>query len=238
VSIGTAHSADEPEHDEEQRPGTKWKLALAALIGTFVALACYELVSFSTGAVSAPGAVASQQSHQARAPATPRATALVPTPAPAVTPASHALTVASVVAFGPDGTSDGDNPGVVSRIGAVSETQPWYSDWYTTPEFGGGQAGTGILLDMGKAVTVTSVRLELGTTPGADFQVRVGDTQTLAGLPSVASTSDAAGTVRLRLTSRVKGRYVLIWFTRLPPNGQGEYQVSVYSITVDGTAGA
>jgi hypothetical protein len=28
---------------------------------------------------------------------------------------------------------------------------------------------------------------------------------------------------------------VLIWFTLLPPDGQGHYQISVYNITVDGT---
>jgi hypothetical protein len=31
---------------------------------------------------------------------------------------------------------------------------------------------------------------------------------------------------------------VLIWFTRLPPNSQGEYQVDVYGVTIDGTEGA
>jgi hypothetical protein len=30
---------------------------------------------------------------------------------------------------------------------------------------------------------------------------------------------------------------VLIWFTRLPPDGQGHYQVSVYSVSVDGLSG-
>ena len=29
-----------------------------------------------------------------------------------------------------------------------------------------------------------------------------------------------------------------VWFTRLPPNSQGEYQVDVYSVSVDGTEGA
>ena len=28
---------------------------------------------------------------------------------------------------------------------------------------------------------------------------------------------------------------MLIWFTALPPIGQGKYQVSVYDATVDGT---
>jgi len=44
-------------------------------------------------------------------------------------------------------------------------------------------------------------------------------------------------TVRLPVTSPVSGRYVLVWFTKLPPNGQpSQYQVDVYSVTVTGIA--
>jgi hypothetical protein len=49
-----------------------------------------------------------------------------------------------------------------------------------------------------------------------------------------ASVSDVGGTVHVPLPSPANGQYVLIWFTRLPPNSQGTYQVSVYNATVDG----
>jgi len=141
--------------------------------------------------------------------------------------------VASIVAFGPDGTSDGDNPGAVSRINGTG-AEPWSSSWYTTPEFGNLQVGTGLLLDMGSPVTVSSVQLVLGSQQGTDIQVRVGNTAALASLSTVATATDAGGTVRLSVATRASDRYVLIWFTALPPNGQGNYQVSVYSATVDG----
>ena len=38
----------------------------------------------------------------------------------------------------------------------------------------------------------------------------------------------------LTAATAAKGRYVLIWFTRLPPDGHGHYQVSVYDVEVDG----
>jgi hypothetical protein len=142
--------------------------------------------------------------------------------------------VVSIVAFGPDGAFDGDDPGAVSRINGGGG-QPWYSSWYTTPEFGNLQAGTGLLLDMGKRVAVSSVRLVLGGQSGADVQVRVGDTPALASLTTVATAADVGGTVRLPTAIRASGRYVLIWFTVLPPNGQGKYQASVYAATVDGS---
>jgi eukaryotic-like serine/threonine-protein kinase len=94
------------------------------------------------------------------------------------------------------------------------------------------------LLDMGKTVTVSSVRLSLGGEPGAVVQVRVGDIAVLADMFMVSSAADVGGTVRLSTQVRASGRYVLIWFTELPPIGHGEYQVSVSNATVDGIVGS
>jgi hypothetical protein len=77
--------------------------------------------------------------------------------------------VASVV-VGPDGTADGDNPGLVSRILAANPGQPGYTQWHATPEFGNLRSGTGVLLDMGETVTVRDVRLVLGSELEADVE--------------------------------------------------------------------
>jgi hypothetical protein len=225
------------EPGEPQRPSTWWKLALVALVGVFLALAAYGLFSVSrglgsTGVTSAATAAAPTAASQTRGTSTPTSAA-IPSTTPASSAATRSLSVASIVAFGADGASDGDNPGIVSRING-GEAEPWYSSWYATPEFGNLKSGTGLMLDMGNLVTVTSVQLVLGSQQGADIQVRVGNTAALADLSTVATATDAGGTVRLS-GARASGRYVLIWFTALPPNGQGNYQVSVYSATVDGT---
>jgi hypothetical protein len=237
VSIGTGHGAAEPEQKRPQRAGREWTLVLVGLVGVYVLLAGYNLMSVS-GAISARNVVSAAKTISpavTQAPAGP-ASAIPPSvPAPA-SPASSSLAVASVAAFGPEGTADGDNPGIVSRIVDVSATQPWYSSWYATPEFGSLKSGTGILLDMGKTVTVASAELVLGATPGADVQVRVGDSPSLADLTSVVSASGAGGSVRLTVASAARGRYVLIWFTRLPPVSPGEYQIKVYDVTIDGAA--
>ena len=101
---------------------------------------------------------------------------------------------------------------------------------------GGLRTGTGLLLDLGKSVTVTDVQLTLGSEPGADIQVRVGGIPSV-NLPTVASAWGAGGTVRLTAATPAAGRYVLIWFTRLPADGQGHYQVNVYNVSVDGVSG-
>jgi putative peptidoglycan lipid II flippase len=241
VSIGSGHGPAEREAETEKRLGKVWVLALVGIIGAFAVLACYDLISSAGELTAGAGAVA----VKAVTPSVSRAaTAPHPTVAPSGpasvsqpgTPGSSApqpLAVTAVAAFGPDGTADGDNPGVASRILDASTAQPWYSQWYATPEFGHLRSGTGLLLTLGEGATVSDVRLVLGSTPGADIQVRVGDDPS-PDLPVVASASDVGGTVRLGLTTPVTARYVLIWFTRLPPDGHGHYQVSVYSVQVDG----
>jgi len=55
-----------------------------------------------------------------------------------------------------------------------------------------------------------------------------------AWLPRVATAANAGGTVQLRPAAPVQVRYVLIWFTKLPPDNAGHYQAAVYRITVQG----
>jgi hypothetical protein len=78
----------------------------------------------------------------------------------------------------------------------------WHTGWYTTARFGNLYPGTGLLLDMGRAVTITSVRISLGRVSGAGFQLRVGARPALTGLPPAARANSAGGVVRLRLTAR------------------------------------
>ena len=213
----------------------KWTIMLAGLAVAFVVLVGYDLISGGvlTGAPASPAtspkATASSTRPTASASSSPTASSSSPAVAtgPAVT-----LTVANATAFGPDGTSDGDNPGMASRV--LRGGGAWDSSWYATAEFGHMQSGTGILLDMGHAVTVNSVRLVLGTAAGADVQVRLGDAADLDSMSTAANMPDAHGTVHLPLNSPASARYVLIWFTRLPVKSPGKYQVSLYKASVDG----
>ena len=111
---------------------------------------------------------------------------------------------------------------------------PWSSQWYATPDFGLLKHGTGLLLDMGRRVTISSVRIHLDSYRGANLQLRVGDTATIDGLKTAARASDVGGIVSLQLREPARARYLLIWFTLLPPNGAGQFQASVYRVVVNG----
>ena len=230
-----------------ERRRVRWTSALAAAVLAVLGFAVYKAVS---GVVPAPRPAAAASQHPAlagqpsSAPAgtagvqgstspvspTAAASAAPSVSASASSPAARALSVASVAAFGPGG---GDDAGHAALAVSGDPATPWRTDWYATPDFGMLYAGTGLLLDMGRTVTVTSVRLSLGT-PGASLELRAGDRPVAAGLRTVAASAGAGTTVHLTLTSPARARYLLIWFTKLPPDGAGTYQASVYQIAVRG----
>lgn len=241
MSNGTGHSAAEPERGQPRprRPdsgdGRWWRLALPVLIVAFLCLGGYNLISISlSGQMTADGTAAAKTNSPSARPQAAATSASPPaSSAAASSPSAQALAVASVAAFGPDGTSDGDNQALASRVDGGGP-QPWHSEWYRSPEFGNLQSGTGLLLDMGQTVTVSSVRLVLGSSPGAGVQILVGSSAVRADMISVGGATDLGGTVRLPAVA-ASGRYVLVWFTQLPPDTPGKYQVDVYDVTVDGT---
>jgi len=165
-----------------------------------------------------------------------------PSPAPAHSTAAPApppvpvqvLTPVKAAAFGAGGTAAGDNPQRAAAVIDGSHLTAWRSDWYTTAAFGNLKRGTGLLLDMGRRVTITSAQIMLGGIPGADVQLRTGNVPALADLHEVASAADAGDTVRIWLTAPVRAKYVLIWFTRLPPDATGTFRGSVYDIHLHG----
>ncbi|HYB16531.1 MAG TPA: helix-turn-helix domain-containing protein [Streptosporangiaceae bacterium] len=233
---------------KRERHRMRWLGFLAVLVLAVLGFAIYKFASGAgharpTAAASSPGPAAggTPAAASAKAPSVQASTAQastaqasVATPASAPPAPPQSLTPASVAAFGPGGTGTGDDPQRAALALGDDPASPWSSDWYTTAGFGNLQAGTGLLLDMGHTVTITSVRLSLGQTPGTDLQLRAGDTPVLADLRPVASSSDTGGTVRLSLTAPAHARYLLIWFTKLPPDPSGTYQVSVYQVRVQG----
>jgi hypothetical protein len=145
----------------------------------------------------------------------------------------QALAPASVAAFGPAGLADGDDQQGAALATGGDRARPWTSQWYATARFGNLKRGTGLLLDMGRPVTVASVRVSL-VYSGANIQLRAGSKPVPAWLPVVARASNTGGTVQLRPGAPVHVRYVLIWFTKLPPDHAGTYRAAVYRITVQG----
>jgi hypothetical protein len=138
-------------------------------------------------------------------------------------------------------------------------TTRWQTHFYIgNAAFGGLQPGSGLLLDMGRSVRLASVTVTFGAIPGADVQIRAGSPATPPPPPAnntnpaqaqadeayanaltvVAQQTNVSGTVTFTVSSKASGRYVLIWFTKLPPMaGQAnKFQADIYNVVVKGQA--
>ena len=120
----------------------------------------------------------------------------------------------------------------------------WHTQYYFgSPKFGGLKSGTGLVLDMGNPVAVASVTVTFGPVPGANVRIEVGndDTRAPATLPTfttVARGRDVSGRVRFPAHAAPQGRFVLIWFTKLPPQTPGSesrFEAQVFNVVVRGS---
>jgi cytoskeletal protein RodZ len=234
-----------PARHRRRRAGAPWALLAVLLAGlAVISFGSYRLVSSSGGQrlASAASGRPSIQPQSARASQPPSQPAShgsgASSGAPAAPSPSHApapppvrqVTPVSAMAFGPGGTSDGDNPRDAPAALSGDSSAPWTTDWYTTAQFGNLKSGTGLLVDLGRTVTASAVTVHLGSTSGANLQVRTGTSQ--GSLSTTATASGASGTVTLHLSSPRPVRYVVIWFTSLPPDASGTYQASISDVTV------
>ena len=96
--------------------------------------------------------------------------------------------------------------------------------------------------------SVTAVTLQLGA-PGATVELRGGATDPANGNPTNATDAaliqafqplglgpkaDAGTNVVLGADPNNKVRYVLIWFTKIPPESEARFRLKVLEITVRG----
>jgi hypothetical protein len=121
----------------------------------------------------------------------------------------------------------------------------WHTSFYIgDPVFGGLQKGTGLLLDMGKQVRLSQVVVQFGTGCCVHAEVAIGnDPSTMPGKSTVLpdgftvlqSSDQGQGSTTFSVTKTATGRYVLIWLTSLPRNGDGNYQAFINNVSVRGS---
>ncbi len=120
----------------------------------------------------------------------------------------------------------------------------WQSQYYFgNPVFGGYKSGSGLILDMGSPVHLASVQVQFGPVPGADVSIEVGNSNvrnpaTLHSFTTVAQATNIGGTYTFQAKGTATGRYVLIWFTKLPPRTAGsqkQFMAEIFNIVVRGS---
>ena len=225
------------------------RISLAITAGVVVlaviGFAVFELTGQATRQSGSPKPAAQQTQTQTRqtAQATPSVASSAPatnttpvTPPSSASPQAGPLTPVTAESFGPNGTADGDYPELAANV-LTNSTVGWHTHWYATAAFGQLKSGTGLLLDMGATVTITSLTVQLGPQPGAVLELRAAQAQpqaALAAFQPVTTVTASSGTAVLTPGTPVRARYVLLWCTQLPPDGTGTYQLFVHRVTVEG----
>jgi len=174
-------------------------------------------------------------------------------PQPALRPSSSAPSAAASVVLKPVSANsfdalgnDGGNEDGSEAKNAIDNNPStfWHTDYYDTyPVFGNLKKGTGLILDMGEQVRLSQVVVQFGTTCCAHVEVAVGNDNhpvpsALGTFTPVQRSSTAAGSTIFNVTNTTTGRYVLIWFTYLPPlaGSAGQYEAQIYNVVVHGSA--
>lgn len=207
------------------------------------ALAVLVVAGLSVGAVHifshpAQGGQPGRSGTSASHPPAPTASALVP------------VSAGGFDAANPNPASDPQDENNAQAPNVLDgNAQGWSTQQYYGPdgaEFGNLKPGTGLILDMGKPVKVTSLTVRFGSIPGADVQIKVGnsDARTPANVDSmttVASADDVSGSYTFRITKPATGQFLVIWFTKLPPStqqhdGRPAYMAQVFSVEASGTS--
>jgi hypothetical protein len=162
-------------------------------------------------------------------------------------PASAAvLTPAGVSTFNIFGKPAGNTEDPSSAGQAIdgSLSTAWATSYYLgSPVFGGLKTGTGLLLDMGKAVKLSQVEVLFGSQCCTSAEIYIGNSNAMSqtaldNFTKVAPSVTVSRSHTFTVNSSATGRYVLIWITSLPPmqGSAGKYQALIYNIVVRGTA--
>jgi putative peptide zinc metalloprotease protein len=194
-----------------------------------------------------PAPAQAQEPARAQAPGQASALPRSASPArPAVRPARQVTVLTPVSASGFDPLSDqGSDPSeentALARYAIDGDPgTAWPTQYYLgSPFFGGLKTGSGLILDMGRQVRLSSVTVTFGPVPGADVAIEVGNDDiaaaaTLASFTTVATADGIGGTHVFRTARSSRGRYVLIWFTKLPPAGLDRFQAQIFNISIRG----
>ena len=124
-----------------------------------------------------------------------------------------------------------------------SMSTDWSSQWYASPEFGHLKTGSGLMIDMGKQVRFSTVTVTFNAEQGAQVKLLVGNSndrseQNLDSMTTVASADNPTGAYTFHITSQATGRYLVVWFTRLPPQSgsTGKYEAQVFNVAIRGSS--
>jgi putative peptidoglycan lipid II flippase len=151
------------------------------------------------------------------------------------------LTIANARDFDPQGEDKTENPDEVSLAYDGNPTTRWRTvQYFGNPKLGNLKRGVGLVLDLDAPQAVRSVQLKLsGSGTAVEFRVPQTDPSQTPKPPmnsdkrwrTVAAESKAGESATLTAEQGVTTRYVLVYLTSLPKEGNG-YRGGIYEVEV------
>lgn len=238
---GPARRGPRPVPPASYRRRRQVALLVAVLVALGVVLLGWQLV---TTALNSRHATVKTATAVASASASPSGVAATPTPSPgtSASPSSgqQVLRIADAGDFDPLGDG-GEHPNLIHDAYDKDAGTAWTTMQYRgSPYLGNIKSGVGMWIDLGTAMPVTSVGLDL-VGVGSDLEIRV-PAEAFASSPPTAITDWRTVTKGVGLGSKadlifdqpVEARFVLVWFTKLPPDGTGTYRGGIQEIVARG----
>lgn len=201
---------------------------VAASLVTVAALSIFGVITFTNANSPWGSAVQASNSEIFTKTASPSPLAISGNDAPAGT-----FIPVDVSSFDPFNLEQGSKSDPKLATDGSDLTQ-WTTGKYSTYDLDGNR-GTGIVLDLGSARSVSAVSLKL-VGNGSSVQVRLSSTMLKdpAKWTELARAVGAANEIDLRAPRPVVGQYVLLWFTGLPLADTGGYVGGVREALVRG----
>ena len=146
-------------------------------------------------------------------------------------PIDVAIPIVAAFSHDPFGSDKTENDDLAAYAIDTDAKTSWETDDYSDSEMSG-KKGVGLILDLGTTKPVRAVELTMAT-PGADLEVRVSDTVLKDPVlwTELGSAQYAPQVTTMRVPRPINGRYVLIWFSRLPAL-DWSYRAEIKSVQV------
>ena len=215
---------------DEWRPARRRGAGRAAAVSLLVLIAVVGASAEALHLLHKPSAAPPGRSSSASTKPSAQATVI----APASAQGFDALNLGD---SGDENTADAAN--VLNGNPAGWSTQ----QYYRSPYLGNLKAGTGLILDLGKPVRVSSITVRFGSVPGANVQIKVGSSNArsatnLASMTTVARQDNVSGSYTFTIQRPATGQYLVIWFTKLPPMAQAgnKYMAQIFGVVIHGVS--
>ena len=145
--------------------------------------------------------------------------------------APEPLAILKVQAYDPQG--DGyEHDELVGKTFDGDPDTGWYTESYSDSGFGGLKDGVGLIVDLGPNEKPRQVVLDIPYTSG--LEVWVGPDASLDGATKIGEDAEAKGELTFDVPEDVTGQYIILWYTKVYPDSQGDIRSWLNEVTVLG----